>query len=239
MEYVVILLVCGTGSFLNVLCGFGLGSMSIMFLPYVMQSTTAPASMVNIITVWQAAGLGWRYRSHIQWKTILPALVGYFIASAIAVRLSTRVDFHVMTRVLGVFLLGLSAYLAFFSDKLHLRPTVKNGLLCGLIGGFSSGLFGIGGPPATLYFSSTTDDKETYLANLECFYLISNAYAVVMRIINGIITRHLLVCAAVGMAAMALGSVLGNRIFQKVNERFILLSIYAMMAVSGVVMLFT
>ena len=50
---------------------------------------------------------------------------------------------------------------------------------------------------------------------------------------------NLLVCAAVGMAAMALGSVLGNRIFQKVNERFILLSIYAMMAVSGVVMLFT
>lgn len=238
LGYFFILLICTVGSFLNLLCGFGIGVVCIIFLPYIMHSTTGPAALINMITVWQAIWLTWRYRRAITWKVILPALVGYFIASTAAVRVSVLVDFGVMERILGAFLLALSIYLTFFSDRLRLRPTVKTGVASGLVCGVFSGLFAVGGPPAALYFSATSTDKDNYLADLQGFFMISNSYAIAVRAANGIITREVLAASAVGLVGMAIGSFFANRIFRKVNEQFILRCIYAMTAVSGAVMLF-
>ena len=237
MEYFIVFISCIVGGALNIVCGFGVGPFCMMILPYVMRSTNAPAALINIVTLYQSVFVLWKYRRYVNWKLVFIPLASYFVASALAVRAAALADFLVMKRILGGFLIALSVYFVFFSGKLRLKPTTGNGLAAGGVAGVLSGLFAVGGPPAAMYFSATTEDKQVYLANLQGFYFVSNAYVIAMRALNGVITGQVLLYAAAGIAGMALGSVLGNRVFQKVNDRFILRAMYLMTAVSGLTML--
>ena len=239
MEYVIILFGCAIGCALNTVCGFGFGVFCMMFMPYVMGSTVQAAAMINIITFVQSTYLAIRYREHIKWKLFLVPLVAYFITSFLAVRLSSGLDNELMKRILGAFLLALSMYFIFIAKRVKLRASTRNGLIAGGIGGIMSGMFATGGPPASLYYSATTETKEDYLATIQGYFVFTNMYVIILRAANGVINKNVLVCTAVGFGGLFLGNFLGIYIFKRIDVEFMRKAIYVMMAVSGVVMLLT
>ena len=239
MEYVVILLGCAVGCALNMVCGFGFGVFCMMFMPYVMGSTVQAAAMINIITFVQSTYLAIRYREHIKWKLFLVPLAAYFVTSFLAVRLSAGLDNGTMKRILGGFLVALSVYFIFIARRVKLRASTRNGLIAGGIGGVMSGMFATGGPPASLYFSATTETKEDYLATIQGYFMFTNFYVVILRAANGVVNKNVLLCTAVGFGGLILGNFLGNYIFKRIDIDFIRKAIYVMMAVSGAVMLLT
>ena len=239
MEYVIILFGCAVGCALNMVCGFGFGVFCMMFMPYVMGSTFQAAAMINIITFVQSTYLAIRYRKHIQWKLFLAPLAAYFVTSFLAVRLSSGLDNEIMKRILGAFLAVLSVYFIFIAKRVRLKASTRNGLIAGAIGGVMSGMFATGGPPASLYYSATTETKEDYLATIQGYFMFTNFYVVILRAANGVVNTNVLVCTAVGFGGLLLGNLLGNYIFKRIDIDFIRKAIYCMMAISGVIMLTT
>lgn len=237
MEYIIVLLGCALGSGLNIVCGFGLGVFCMMFFPYVMGSTMEAATLINIVAFTQAVIFAVKYRKHTGWKLLLVPILAYFVFSLLTVEFAAGLKNDTMRMLLGGFMLALSVYFFFIAKRVRMRPCVRNGVIAGGLGGIMSGLFSIGGPPIGLYFSSATEEKEVYLATIQTYYVLSNGYIIALRAAKGFLTGHVLICAVFALTGMALGSFLGNTIFQKLHTDHLRKAMYAMMAVSGLIML--
>lgn len=239
MEILVIFLGCALGCALNTVCGFGFGVVCMMFLPYVLGSAVHAASVINTITFIQATVLAVRYRRHIRWKLLLTPMLAYFVVSIAAVRVAVGLDNTLMKRILGAFLLALSGYFIFIAKRVRMRASVHNGLIAGAVGGVMSGMFATGGPPASLYFSATTETKEDYLATIQAYFMITNFYVVALRVLNGAVDGGVVRAVGVGLAGLLLGNWLGELVFKRVDVDFIRKAIYVMMALSGAAMVLT
>ena len=224
MMYAIVLLASAVGCVLNTVCGFGFGVMGMIVMPYAMGSAVHAAAVINMATFVQATFLAVRYRKHIRWKLL-------------AVPMAVGMDNELMKRVLGAFLIVLSAYFIFAAKHIKLKANTRNGLIAGGIGGVMSGLFATGGPPASLYFSATTETKEEYLATIQAFFSISNFYVTAVRFYSGVIDGTVLRAFLVALGGLALGNILGLYVFKRVDVNFIRRAIYVMMAVSGLAML--
>ncbi|MCD7769418.1 MAG: sulfite exporter TauE/SafE family protein, partial [Oscillospiraceae bacterium] len=215
------------------------GIFCMMFFPYVIGSTLGAAAVINMVTAVQATIATIHYRKHVNWRLLITPLATYFVVSWVVVHIASGLNNDMLKLMLGVLLIALSVYFIFIAKRVRMKASVGNGILAGGLGGVMSALFAIGGPPVSLYFSSATEEKEDYLATIQGYFMISNTYVVILRFTSGVVTSRVLLCAAVGLAGMLLGSLLGNTIFRKINADTMRKAIYVMMAVSGVVMLLT
>lgn len=237
MVYILCFIAGCVGCTLNVICGFGVGVFSMMFLPYFMESTFAAAAMINIITVFQASWICWHWRKKVRWKQMIVPLCGYFVLATVTSHYAMSLSNAALKVLLGIFLVSLSVYFLFVAKKLRIRPTVPNGLIAGGVGGIMSALFSVGGPPMSLYYSSAFEDKEEYLSTLQSYFLVTNIYIVGVRIHSGVVTQSVLICSAVALVGMIAGTFIGKKIFDRINADTMRRTIYIMMAVSGIVML--
>ena len=225
------------GSSISVICGFGLGVFTMMFLPHFMSSTMASSAVVSLTSVFQAAWICIRYRKKVRWKDMIFMAIGYLVLATVCIIFGKNIPNGTLNTVLGVVLVLLSIYFIFFSSRLQIKAAPLTGLLTGSLGGIMSSLFGVGGPPASLYYSSAYDDKEVYLATIQTYFCITNAYATALRIANGIITKEVLLASAASLAGMIIGTMAGKRIFDKMNPGAIRKAVYVLMAVSGIILI--
>ena len=89
------------------------------------------------------------------------------------------------------------------------EPTVATGLLCGLLNGGT----GIGGPPAILFYFSSPAAVTVSRASLIAFFFAIDAFATSVAATQGLVTRDVLLLAALLVLPMLLGIHLGNRRF--------------------------
>lgn len=237
MIYLVSFLSGFGGSAVSIICGFGLGIFTMMFLPHVMTSPLAAASVVSIISVFQSAWVCYHYRKKVQWKDIIFTSIGYFLISTIAVVYGKNIPSDMLKLGLGVLMILLAIYFIFFSARIRVKPTPINGVFAGGLGGVMSALFGVGGPPASIYFSSAYEDKEMYLSTIQTYFLFSNIYVTAVRSMNGIITKAVILASIASIAGMAAGTCLGKIVFDKINAEMVRKGIYLLMAVSGITLI--
>ncbi len=234
---VLLLLVSAGAAFVQRVSGFGLGIVAMLFFPYFMPSQAASA-VAGLISCVGSSCNALRYRSHVRFRLILPLLCAALVAIPLAVHFSAAAPEAVLKRLLGVVLVLLSVYFLFFSKKIHMKPTAWNGALAGFLGGTLSGLFSTGGPPAVLYLIHATEDNLTYFAAVQAYFALTNIYSAVMRAINGILTREVLMLAALGILGWWVGDRLGAKVFDRLDPDRLRRIIYIGMIVSGVLMLF-
>ena len=224
------------GSIVATVCGFGFGAVAMACWPYFMaysQSVAVSAlcgfSTAIIIAVTQ--------RKHINVRILLPCALAGLAASAACVVLATRVSDKTMIHALGAMLLAVSVYSIFFGGKIRIQGTPLNGIIAGLLGGAGAGLFAVGGPPVAIYLLSSTKDNAEYRATLNAHFCFTSGIATVTRFYKGIITVDTLKIWLMVLAALGLGIILGNRIFNRLDAKKLRLVVYGYMAVSAVTML--
>ena len=138
-----------------------------------------------------------------------PILLTFIIVSTIAIFALTRIEDHILQRILGVALILISIYFMLFSQRIKL-PTTKNvqvgaGTLSGLMGGF----FGMQGPPAVLYFIQSEPTKEHYMAMAQTYFLIGNVMMTGVRAYNGFFTTTVAFDYLYGLGGVIIGTMLG------------------------------
>lgn len=232
------LILVGAGAgFVQRVSGFGLGIFAMLFLPYLMPSHAAAASVSCLFSCGTSVYNAAKYHKDTSFRTLLPLICAALVAVPVGVHFSASVPEKLLTTLLGVVLIALSIYFLFFSQRVHIRPTAFNGVLAGGLGGLLNGLFSTGGPPVVLYLVHATPDKLVYFATIQCYFAMTNIYATTVRAINSILTGEILLCAAVGLVGCAIGDTVGTRVFDKLNAQRVKQVIYAGMIVSGILMI--
>ena len=224
-------------TFVQRVCGFGMGIVAIVILPYLIGSHTTTAAYTNMLSAISSVWIAWRFRESARFRLIVPILAGSFLATFMTVRLSRGASFDVLEKILGVVLVLLSVYFLFFKGKISIRPCFKNGFLTGACGGVLNGLFSTGGPPVVLYLLGTTEGHTAYLATIQAYFAFNNTYAVCIRLLNGQITAGIMPGFFGGLLGMALGVFFGGKLEKVIPEEMFLKLIYILMAFSGVTML--
>ena len=231
----IIFFCCAAGCTINLVCGFGFAVFVMMFLPYAVGTITA-ACIVNIVAIAQAAYILLKYRKSIRFAVLAAPLIAYAATNFITITYVGSINNSVLNRSLGAVLIALALYFFFAADRIKLKAGIVTGAAAGLISGVLNGLFSIGGPPAALYFSSVLEKREEYLATIQGYFFVSNIYSLVLRIYDGQVNTGVLKFGGIGIAGMALGTLIGTLVFKKVSDSTLRMLIYCMMIFSGAVM---
>ena len=236
-EFLLLALIALGGGFVQRVTGFGLGIFVMLFLPFLFAERVQAAAISTLFSCCASGYNAIRYRKHIPFKTILPALIASLITIPIAVLFSKHVSADFFDILLGSVLILLSLYFLLLSKRIKMRPTVVNGAIAGTLSGVLSGLFSTGGPPIVLYLTNATDNTMVYLSATQFFFAVTGLYSTATRAINGIITWELLLYAAIGMIGCMLGNTLGRFVFKRLDANRLKLVIYFAMIVSGILMI--
>ena len=235
--FLLVLIGIGAG-FVQRVSGFGLGIFAMTFMPHFLPSYTAAATISTIFSCVTSPYNALRNRKSIDYKLALPMIIASLITIPVAVRFASAVSADFFKLLLGAMLILLSIYFILFSKRITMRPTVFNGIVSGGLGGILGGLFSTGGPPAVLYLTNASRDKNVYFATIQFYFSFTNLYAIVMRGLNGFITTHVIICACIGLIGCFTGDFIGRAVFNKLNGEAFKLIIYIGMILSGALMLF-
>ena len=238
LNYVFLILVGIGAAFVQRVSGFGLGIFAMMFLPHLLPSNTAAATISCLFSCCITAYNTIKYRKSISFRTALPMLAAAIVSIPIAVYFAAMVSDNIFKILLGSMLILLSLYFLFFNKKIKIKPTPINGVIAGTLGGVLNGLFSTGGPPAVLYLTSATPDNITYFATIQFYFCLTNVYATATRAISGLVTWELILYAAIGFIGCLIGDTIGKLVFDKLDAKKLKTVIYIAMIISGIVMLF-
>ena len=235
MAYVLSIFLLSIGaSFIQRTTGFGFGIFIMTMLPFLMPSYGEATTLSGLLAITTSAAIAWRLRDYVTWSRLWPILLTFIIVSTIAIFALTRIEDHILRRILGVALILISIYFMLFSQRIKL-PTTKVGTLSGLMGGF----FGMQGPPAVLYFIQSEPTKEHYMAMTQTYFLIGNVMMTGVRAYNGFFTITVAIDYLYGLGGVIIGTLLGAYVFKHIPNHIFRYIVYAYICFSGVIILIT
>jgi len=237
LGFLVLLISIGAG-FVQRVSGFGLGIFAMIFLPHVMPTHTAAATLSSIMSCATTTSNSIRYRKDIQYKTALPMIGAALITIPIAVYFSGKVSDDLFKVLLGAVLIVLSLYFLFVNQRIRMKPTAANGAIAGGLGGTLGGLFSTGGPPVVLYLTNALEDKNAYFATIQFYFCFTNLYATGTRFLGGMVTTAVLIYSTVGIVGSLMGDLIGKLVFDKLDGGKLKRVIYVGMILSGLLMVF-
>lgn len=223
---------CFLGAFVQRVSGIGYGIIVMMFFPLVlsMGESTALSGMGSLIA---SCVVAYTMRKHVNIKKAMMPMVPYCIIACLMMLFVKSAANELLLLLLGIALLGMSIYLSFFSGRISIRPTARNAMIAGSIGGVLSGLFSMGGPPVMVYFLSCSDTNDEYLANIQFFFVISNAVSTVARFANGFVTPQVLWLLLPSAAAMVAANYTGGKVYKKISSDGLRKVVYGVVGMCG------
>lgn len=228
----------GVGAaFVQRVSGFGLGIFAMLFLPYLVPSHTAAASLSCIFSCMTSTYNAFKYRKHIPFRTVLPMLAAALIAIPVAVSVAESVSQRLFRLLLGTVLILLSIYFLCVQGKIHIKPTAISAVCAGAVGGTLNGLFSTGGPPVVLYLTHAVTDNLTYFAGIQFYFALTNIYATTVRVLKGVVGVEILPAAVAGLLGCLLGDWLGAKVFHRLDGKRLKQVIYIGMILSGILMI--
>lgn len=226
-------------SFVQRTTGFGFGIFIMTMLPFLMPSYGEATGLSGLLALTTSLIAAWKYRRMVTWKRLIPILSIFLVISSAAICMLARIQDNMLRKILGIVLICVSIYFAFFSKKIRFGTTLPYQLGAGTISGLMGGFFGMHGPPAVLYFISSEPDKEHYMGMIQTYFVITNSMMTLVRASNGFVT------AAVGksyifcLAAVGIGAAIGGWAFNRIPGKIFPYVVYSYIGISGIIILLT
>ena len=214
--------------------GILFGLVMMLVLPHLMPMVHA-AAVTSITGGFLSAALILKYRDKLRPRFVLITAVPYMIASVIMLQFVQRINTRTMAILFGAFLTVIGLYYLIWSHKARLRITPVTMLVCPVVSGLSSALFGIGGPLMSLMYLEKYETREEYSTNLQLLFLIAAVINTATRTAKGIITASLLPAMAAGIAAILVGEKVGLLLASRMKPDFLRKMVYVMVFFSGVI----
>ena len=238
IHYFLLIIISLGAGFVQRVSGFGLSIFTMMFFPYFMPSQAASVTVSTLLSTGTTTLNTIKYRKKISIKTVVPMLVAALVSITVAVLFSKMVSAKIFKILLGSILIVLSLYFLFFSNKVSIKPNHFNGIFSGTLSGVLGGLFSTSGPPAVLYLTNALKENKTYFATIQFYFCITNIYALIMRLFNGLFDLKMLYLFLIGSIGAITGDFLGKFVFDKLDAKKLRLIVYIGMIISGIIMLF-
>lgn len=215
--------------------GFGAGLVAIPLLCLIMDIKMAvPLCILNGLII--TSYLAFTLRYHLDFRKILPLLLGALPGIPVGVILLKHVDQELLQVFIGIILITYSLYNLLVKPG-SVRLHVCWGYFAGFLTGAITAALSAGGPPAIVYATMTDWKKDVIKATLTGFFVLNACFAFVVQMVNGIITQQVL-WSFLGTAPFVLaGTVFGSLVSGKLDRSTYLRLIYCFLMVMGVMML--
>lgn len=234
-----IFLLCIGGSFIQRTTGFGFGVFVMTMLPFLMPSYGEATTLSGLFALTTSGIVAWKMRRMITWRRFVWILATFVVVSSASIFCLARIEDHILRRILGVVLILVSLYFVFFSRRIHLKPNKKTQIGAGVASGLMGGFFAMQGPPAVLYFISSEPDKDHYMSDIQCYFVLGNVLMTITRAMNGFFTSTVCWDFLYGIGGVAIGASLGAYVFKHIPSRMFQYVVYAYIGVSGGIIFLT
>lgn len=196
--------------------GFGFGLLVVPLLTLLIGPRDAVVAS-NVLGTLLVAAIVARERAAVDWmraaRLLIFALAGMPVGMVAFLWFPTRwLQVLVAIAVLGG---TVAIYRGYKLGRPHFAIDVAAGLLSGILRTSTS----ISGPPVVLYLQSTGMPPKTFRATTSAFFLGSGIVAVPALLLSGRATEGAVGAIAIGVPALALGWMLGARLFLRAHER--------------------
>lgn len=229
-------LIAFAGSFVQSTTGFGYAVTCMALWPLLLPFKTA--SVMELLTaVFMSLYIAARYWKFINWRQLLWPSLAAIVTNWVGVQILQNSTDTLLRRVLGVALMVLAVYFIFFSERMRIRPTRRNGLIAGAVAGLTGGMFSIGGPPIVAYYLNALDDKREYTATTQMFFIVTILSLLAMHLRLGNVTGEVLRYSAAALVGLAAGTGLGMAAFRRLPLATIKKLVYGFMLVMGLYIL--
>lgn len=223
-ELLIIILVLLIGSFIQGVSGFGLGLISMSFLPLLLPLKDSTL-LVLVSTAVISLKIVYKYRTSIRWKAIICilifALVGRMCSFFV---LNEFGELVIMKKLLGVLLIGFVFFL-FKKDSInpdsHIIKKKPFTAFIGFLGGLIGGIFAVGGPVFVIYLLLRFSEKIEYNVNLQTVFLLTNIFTILLHLFNGDFHHDLETYVIIAIVPVLLGVQFGLHWFEKLPNHHI------------------
>ena len=226
--------VIAAACFVQGLAGFGIGLVSLAFLPLLMSPADAIVLMTLYATVFTVI-IFLPLRRDFTLHGMVELVVGSVVATPAGVWLLAVLPPTTLTRLIGLMLLVIVGL-----EWVGLYPQLRGrswGLAAGLIAGLLGGAIGTPGPPVILYAAAQDWSARTVKANVQAFLIVNQAVILIGYWWAGLLDREVwrltwlyAVPAVVGLAA-------GMLLFTRLDRVRFRRVVFAVLFVSGLVLL--
>lgn len=229
---IIIIALATISAFIQANVGFGFNTMFMAtgphFLPYSIAQVMcfSGAMMGNVTNILPRI-------KKVNLRQVIVPVISYSIATFISIELAKGLETDFLRRILGVVLFILAIYFIVLNGKIRIKPSLKNGIIAGMLSGIGGGLFAITGPPVVVYFLSALNDKEEYMATVQTFFFLSAASTLVLKLITGTFGYCSPMWMLFLLVGVAIGNFVGVKTYSKLNADKVRLCVYVFMALSG------
>lgn len=220
--------------FVQGVTGFGAGVLLMLFYPVwfsVAQSSAMSQCLCSVLCL----SITLRYRRYVQLKKCLLPLFFYFSCYFAALQYAISMDTDRLKPVLGLFLILISIFLLYGSDRLHICAGIRSALICSCLSAIVDAFFGIGGPTMVIYFMAILPDKREYLGTIQTFFLMTSLYGTIMRIWKEQLTPDLFPLLILASIALLVGAWMGTKVIERIDTARMKLFVYGFIGVAGLI----
>ncbi|MEK7700370.1 MAG: sulfite exporter TauE/SafE family protein [candidate division NC10 bacterium] len=228
-------LVVAVASFVMGLTGFGIGLVSLAFLPFLMP----PATAVAVVTIYAAAfalAIFVPLRRDFLPRGVADLVIGTIVGTPLGVWALASLPASALNRLIGLMLLVavLLEWRGLYPDRLAGRGW---GLGTGVLAGAIGGAVGTPGPPVILYATTQGWSPRTIKANVQAFFVVNQVVILAGYWWAGLLTREVWRLTAVFAVPAIVGVALGVALFNRVDHVRFRRIVFALLFVSGAVLL--
>ena len=235
LEWALAGLAVAAASFVMGLAGFGIGLVSLAFLPFLMSPATAVIVTIAYAFLFAIVVLV-PLRADVDIAGMGLLLLATVAAAPLGIWILATVPASVLTRLIGVVLLGVVAleWLGVHPQRLRGRGwAIGAGAAAGVLGG----AVGTPGPPVVLWAAAQEWSPRQVKANLQVFFIVNELTLLIGYWWAGLLTRDVWRFSALLLPPAALGLVAGMVLFARIDQRRFRQIVFAVLFVSGVLLL--
>lgn len=216
--------------------GFALPMIAISGLGAFLPAPTAVALFIMsalISNVWQTLrdGVGPAMTAMRRYRLLNAVLLpGILVSSQFVTMIDERVFFTTLGALLVAFALSqLAGWRATFLARWPRAAEVG----AGLIGGLGGGMFGVWGPPVTLYLLACDTPKADTMRALGLVFALGAITLTIGHLISGVLNAQTLPLSLLGVAPVMAGMALGYAVHDRLDPRAFRRATLAVLAVAG------
>lgn len=224
------------GGFAKGVVGFALPMIAISGLGAFLPAPTAVALFLLpglVSNTWQTLRDGWapaRAAMRRLWLLNAILLPGILFFSQFLRVIDERAFFVTLGALLVAF--ALSQLVGWRATFLARWPRMAE-VGAGLIGGFGGGLFGVWGPPVTLYLLACDTSKAETMRALGLVFALGSLTLTVGHLASGVLNAQTLPLSLAGIAPVMAGMALGYALHDRLDARAFRRATLAVLAIAG------
>lgn len=232
--YVVLVLVALFGSVIQGITGMGYSMVSMAIMTFFF-SYKEYAIAVKILSFIFFAPVLFYYRKEIQFKVLLVPLLTSLVSTYFGYQMFAYFPESTLKIILGILLIIVSLFFLLYKKEIHIKPSVKNGMIAGVCAGITTGTCNVPGPPLAIYYlNCIKNDKRKYFATITTHFFLNGIFQMFLFASGTGVSKNSLKFTLIALVPTIMGYFVGRKLFKKFDSKIITKSVYVLMVVMGI-----